>query len=410
MDLLEFDTLSEKDFQSQFSAVNCTDEIYFRQHTNHTMPNMAVNNYLDVDNLFDVSDSEYVHQLYQNMSSSTPTAGTRQVSSPGQPHSYIGPMLEGIMDAVRELQAQLARHSTVIRSLSRHPTSLPLAGSSRPKLGQVTHHDGYTPSTVVSGEKKYNNLPTFQGKDTISWGELVEHPLGEEGVDCNSELVSVLGGDWTPKQVQIVDNVMNTYDAASMTRGTTAGRQLLLDSIPEHGGDNNDQNPARNIQSDTKTCDCKTWSTDLSTVNTNTTLPAVRKYKLYHDDNMQEGVKLPFTHYNAKLSPILEAPMVSDTAKPVPEVDCEKVNHKREDVFVARFETLLKDQLNVFNDKLLEVSDMVEQKLAVVTPSPLSTQCDSTAYYIDSDTTTSGEVNDTQQMRLKFYSGISGPH
>ncbi len=85
--------------------------------------------------------------------------------------------------------------------------------------------------------------------------------------------------------------------------------------------------------------------------------------------------------------------MVSDTANPVPEVDCEEVNSKREDAFVARFETLLKDQLNVFNEKLLEMSDMVEQKLGVVTPSPLNTQCDSTAY-IDSDTTTSGEMND----------------
>ncbi len=104
-------------------------------------------------------------------------------------------------------------------------------------------------------------------------------------------------------------------------------------------------------------------------------------------------MKPPFNHYNAKLGPILEAPMVSDTTKPVPEVDCEEANRKREDAFVARFETLLKDQLNVFNEKLLEVNDMVEQKFAVVTPSPLSTQCDSTAY-IDSDTTTSGEVND----------------
>ncbi len=187
-------------------------------------------------------------------------------------------MLEDIIDAARELQAQLARHFTVIRSLSRHPISLPLADSSRLKLGQVTHLDGYTPSTVVADEKKYNSVPTFEGKDTISWGELVEHPLGEECVEGNSELLSVLRGDWTPKQAQIVDNVMNTYDAASMTRGTTAALNLLLDSIPEHGGDNNDPNPARNIQSDTKTCDCKTWSTDLSTVNTNTTLPAVRKY------------------------------------------------------------------------------------------------------------------------------------
>ncbi len=54
-------------------------------------------------------------------------------------------------------------------------------------------------------------------------------------------------------------------------------------------------------------------------------------------------MKPPFNHYNAKLGPIVEAPMVSDTAKPVPEVDCEEVNHKREDAFVARFETLLKD-------------------------------------------------------------------
>ncbi len=117
VDLLEFDPLSEKDFQSQFSAANSTDERYFGRHTNHTMnrPNMAVNHYLDVDNMSDLSDSDYVHQLYQNLPSRHQLQGTRQVSSPGQPDSYIGPMLEDIMNAVRELQAQLARHSTLIQ-------------------------------------------------------------------------------------------------------------------------------------------------------------------------------------------------------------------------------------------------------------------------------------------------------
>ncbi len=106
-------------------------------------------------------------------------------------------------------------------------------------------------------------------------------------------------------------------------------------------------------------------------------------------------MKPPFNHYNAKLGPILEAPMVPDIAKPVREVDCEEVNRTREDAFVARFEALLKDQLNVFNKKLLlEVSDMVEHKLGVDNPSPLSTHRDSTAY-IESHTTDNGGVNES---------------
>ncbi len=115
--------------------------------------------------------------------------------------------------------------------------------------------------------------------------------------------MKVLGGDCTPKHVHFVSNVMNICDVASMTRKATAARNLLLDSIPEHGGDNNDQNPARYIQSDPKIYNSKTWSTDLSTVNiasipeyahtanTNTPLPAVRKYNLFMMITYKSGLR-----------------------------------------------------------------------------------------------------------------------